>query len=71
MPLKSVILDKAFTRHLVSEFPSTLVWKQRIGKMGLSCRLQAAGQWHERARCLLALAIGQVRGEPEPFGPVS
>ncbi|HTL73656.1 MAG TPA: hypothetical protein VL863_10170, partial [bacterium] len=45
---------------LVSEFPSNLVWKHGLGKMGLSCRLQAAGQWRERVRYLLALAVGQV-----------
>jgi len=39
--------------------------------MGLSCRLQAAGQWRGRARYPLALAVGQVRWEPEPFVPVS
>ena len=33
---------------LVSEFPSNLVWKYGLGKMGLSCRLQAAGQWRGR-----------------------
>jgi len=39
--------------------------------MGLSCRLQAAGQWRERVRYPLALVYSQVRGEPEPFVPVS
>jgi len=39
--------------------------------MGLSCRLQAAGQWRGRVRYLLALASGQARGEPEPSVPVS
>jgi hypothetical protein len=39
--------------------------------MELSCRLQAAGQWRGRARYLLALVFDQVRGEPEPFVPVS
>ena len=56
---------------LVSEFPSTLVWNWRLGKMGLSCRLQAAGQWRGRVRIPLALAVGHVRAEPEPFVPVS
>jgi len=39
--------------------------------MGLSCRLQAAGQWRGRVRYPLALAFSQVRREPEPFVPVS
>ena len=39
--------------------------------MELSCRLQAAGQWRERVRTPLALVFDQVRGEPEPFVPVS
>jgi hypothetical protein len=56
---------------LVSRFPSILVWKYWMGKMGLSCRLQAAGQWRGRVRCPLALAVDQMRGEPEPFVPVS
>ena len=56
---------------LVSEFPSNLVCEKRLGKMGLSCRLQAAGQWRGRVRNPLALAVGHVRREPEPFVPVS
>jgi hypothetical protein len=57
-------------RPLVSEFPSTLVWQSGLGKMGLSCRLQAAGQWRGRVRYPLALVPDQMRGEPEPFAPV-
>jgi len=39
--------------------------------MGLSCRLQAAGQWRGRVRYPLAWVIDQVREEQEPFMPVS
>jgi len=39
--------------------------------MGLSCRLQAAGQWRRRVRYPLALVSSQVRQEPEPLVPVS
>jgi len=39
--------------------------------MGLSCRLQAAGQWRGRVRYPLALVVDHVRGEQEPFMPVS
>ncbi len=56
---------------LVSEFPFNLVCNEQLGKMGLPCRLQAAGQWRGRVRNPLALAFGQVRWEPEPFVPVS
>jgi len=56
---------------LVFAISSILVWNALDGKMELSCRLQAAGQWRRRVRYPLARVIHPVRGEPEPFVPVS